>query len=117
MFYRLPIIFSRLTRARYHQITRKKSQVTGPCPVPVTGRGDCTYHIHFLVLFLFTFIVNAHLGFELFFSIRIEELFNSIEIEIVIVSNNRAVPCMGLGSRLYLPFWGSAIVFNYSCNY
>ena len=67
MFYRLLIIFSRLTRAKYHQITRKKSQVTGPCPVPVTGRGDCAYHIHSLALFLFTFIVNARLGFELTF--------------------------------------------------
>ena len=32
--------------------------------------------------FLFTFVVNVHLGFEL----RVKELFNSIEIEIVIVS-------------------------------
>ena len=44
-------------------------------------------------------------------------LYNSIEI-VIIVSNNRAVPCMGLGSRLHLPFWGSAIVliilYNYS---
>ena len=31
----------------------------------------------------------------------------AIEIEIVILSNNM----MGLGSRLHLPFWGSAIVF------
>ena len=57
-----------------------------------------------------------HLGFELIFS-RVKELFNSIEIEIVIVSSNRAVPSMGLGSRLHLPFWESAIVFNYSCTY
>ena len=73
--------------------------------------------IHFLVLFLFTSVVNVHLGFELIFFSRVNELFNSIETEIVIVSNNRAVPCMGLGSRLHLPFWGSAIVFNYSCTY
>ena len=31
--------------------------------------------------------------------------------KIVIVSNNRAEPFMGRGSRLHLPFWGSAIVF------
>ena len=37
----------------------------------------------------------------MFFS-RVNELFNSIKIEIVIVSNNRAVPCMGLGFRLHL---------------
>ena len=40
----------------------------------------------------------------------------SIEIEIVIVSNNRAVPCMGLGSCLHLPLEETAIVFNYSHN-
>ena len=27
------------------------------------------------------------------------------------VSNNRVVPCMGRGSGLHLPFWGSAIFF------
>ena len=52
--------------------------------------------------FLFTFVVNVHLGFELIFFSRVNELFNSIKIKIVIVSNNRAVPCMGLGSRLHL---------------
>ena len=31
--------------------------------------------------------------------------------KIVIVSNNRAAPFMRRGSRLHLPFWGSAIVF------
>ena len=50
-----------------------------------------------------------HLGFELIFFSRVNELFNSIEIEIVIVSNKRTVPGMGLGSCLHLPFWGSAI--------
>ena len=67
--------------------------------------------------FLYTFFVTVHLEFELFFFSGVNDLFNSIEIEIVIVSNKRTVPSMGLGSRLHLPFWGSAIVFNYSCNY
>ena len=67
--------------------------------------------------FLFTFVVNVHLGFELIFFSRVNELFNSIEIEIVIVSNNRTVPCMGLGTYLHLLFCGSAIVFNYSYNH
>ena len=66
--------------------------------------------------FLFTFSIKVNLGFESIFS-RVNEPFDSIEIEIVIVSNKRTVPSMGLGSRLHLPFWGSAIVFNYSCNY
>ena len=52
--------------------------------------------------FLCTFVVNVHLGFQLIFFSRVNELFNSIKIEIVNVSNNRAVPCMGLGSRLHL---------------
>ena len=64
--------------------------------------------------FLFTFVVNVHLGFELIFFSGGKELFNSIETEIVIVSNNKAVPSMGLETRLHLPFWESAIVFNYS---
>ena len=48
-----------------------------------------------------------------FFS-GVNELFNSIEIEIVIVSNKKTVPSMDLGSCLHLPFWGSTTVFNYS---
>ena len=46
----------------------------------------------------------------------LNELFISIEIEIIIVSNNRAVPSVGLRSRLHFPFGGSAKVFNYNYN-
>ena len=87
--------------------------MTGPC-----HRTKCLCLPHPLPsTFLFTFVINVHLGFELIFFSWVNGLFNSIEIEIEIVSNNRAVPYIGLGSRLHLPFWGSAIVFNYSCNY
>ena len=73
--------------------------------------GLLKFIIHVINLFFFSYVA------ELSTSNKYSRfLFNSIEIVIVIVSNNRAVPCMGLGSRLYLPFWGSAIVFNYSCN-
>jgi len=43
--------------------------------------------------------VNVPLGFEFNFFLRVHKL---IEI--------RAVPCMGLGSHLHLPFRGSAII-------
>ena len=46
----------------------------------------------------------------------LNELFISIEIEIIFVTNNRAVSSVGLGSCLSFPFWGSAKVFNYNYN-
>ena len=87
--------------------------------VPVTGRSDCAYHIHFLVVvvgvffFLLSFVI-VHVGFEfnLFFQGLIK-LFHRIVIEIVIVVviNNRVVPCMGVGSRLSLALLGISNFF------
>ena len=50
--------------------------------------------------------LNVHLGLVLIFKFfqGQKKLFNNS----VIVSNNGALPCMGLGSRFYLPLWGSA---------
>ena len=68
--------------------------------------------------YLFTFVVNVHRGLKLIFFKGKRELFNSIEIEIVIVSNNRAVHCMGLGQvQVARTLLGISNFFNYSCNY
>ena len=54
------------------------------------------------------FVKSSHLGFELIFFKG--EISYSTAL-FVIISNNRTVPCMGLGARLHLSFWRSAIVF------
>ena len=80
--------------------------------VEVTVPTTSTF-LYFFIYRTFVFSVNVHLGFEINF-FRVNKLINSIEIEIV--SNNRAVPCMGLGSRFHLPFGDQQLFFNYSCN-
>ena len=62
--------------------------------------------------FLFTFVGNVHPGFELIFFSRVNELFNSIEIEIVIVRQGGTLH----GSRVpfALALLGINNYFNYS---
>ena len=71
-------------------------------PVPVTGQSDWPTTSTFLLpFFFFTFFVNVHLRFELIFFFKGKISYLTALNYCNIVSNDRAVPCMCLGSCLH----------------
>ena len=66
--------------------------------VKVTVPTTSTFLLSF---FFFTFFVNVHLRFELIFFFKGKISYLTALNYCNIVSNDRAVPCMCLGSRLH----------------